>query len=630
MTHLATTHNNELRSFTAWREIGASETLLDWVKNGVPIPFNSQPSPFEIKNRLFTLKETCFINDEIKRLLNLGYISVSLTKPRCVSNINVVPKKNNKFRLITDLRKLNYHCTPPKFVYESIEQVLEIVDANDYLVTVDLKDAFFHVKLNEEFRTYFGFKWLDKYYVWNVTPFGWNVSPYYCCKLLRCVIGHLRSNNIKVTCYVDDILLSDSESSISQNRDNVLDTLSRLDLTINYEKSDLSPSCSKDYLGYNITTNLKTDSILVKIPNSRITKVKRAIKNTLVKGVVYARQLAKIAGQLVSMVKAILPTKLFLRNIYRLLSTRQTWQDILVLDIDSIHDLEWWYSSISSWNGRIFRKQTLPSIQISTDASQLAWGGTILGGTQRAQGFWDNTWSTKSSNQRELEAILLTLESFLPYIKGKDVQILTDNIVSVSYINLQGGPSKPLTEIAAQIWNLSIRYNFEIQARHLPGHMNVESDQLSRLKDQHEWSLHRKLYNYIDKLWGTHTIDRFASQNTTQCLLYNSRFHDPFTTGIDALKQMDWALHNNFVNPPFRFLNKVLQVVKNQRAWATVIAPKWRNQLWCQRLRLLSVCPPIRLPHPRLICVPKTKQLPEPLKNSKWTLWAWRIYGGKS
>ena len=120
-------------------------------------------------------------------------------------------------------------------------------------------------------------------------------------------------------------------------------------------------------------------------------------------------------------------TKLLLRNLYRLLASRSSWQDVLNFDDSTIKDLQWWYHAVSSWNGKAYCLKTRDPVQIATDASGEAWGGLIVGSDYEAQGAWDHYLSSKSSNYREITAVLMTLISFLPIIKGKSIQILSDN-----------------------------------------------------------------------------------------------------------------------------------------------------------------------------------------------------------
>jgi len=197
--------------------------------------------------------------------------------------------------------------------------------------------------------------------------------------------------------------------------------------------------------------------------------------------------------------------------------------------------------------------------------------------------------SQKHSNVRELTAVVLAMQSLVGMLQRKKVQILSDNISTVAYINMQGGPSGELTELARKIWTLAISKGISIQAHYIAGKSNVQADYLSRLSSKYEWEIHPALFNYLDKIWGPHTLDRFGSQNTAKCRKYNSRFLDPGCCGVDALSQSDWKIENNFVNAPLRLLNKVIQVICQQEATATVIAPVWRAKTWYQKLNTLSI-----------------------------------------
>ena len=83
------------------------------------------------------------------------------------------------------------------------------------------------------------------------------------------------------------------------------------------------------------------------------------------------------------MPKAILPAKLLLRNVYRLLCSRTSWQDKLILDLGTIKDLECWMEALNSWN-RCAAARHVIDIQTTTDASQTGWGAFI--GNQEAKG----------------------------------------------------------------------------------------------------------------------------------------------------------------------------------------------------------------------------------------------------
>ena len=163
--------------------------------------------------------------------------------------------------------------------------------------------------------------------------------------------------------------------------------LIKLGWHINFTKSCFSPKTETKFIGFVIQTAVDGKSVWLKVPKDRISSVNRDIKRILSKGCSTARVLARIAGQIVSMTKAVTPAKLLLRNLYRCLKSRQSWQDILMLDSETVKDLNWWLDAFKSWNDTSFRPHGTV-IEIATDASSEAWGSINLTNGQCAQGFW--------------------------------------------------------------------------------------------------------------------------------------------------------------------------------------------------------------------------------------------------
>ena len=165
-----------------WKQITNNETVLDWIDNGVQLPFVELPEKFEFKNRKFSGSEALFIDQEVKSLLSSKcIIRVGNDEDKSayfISPINVVPKKKG-FRLVTDLRHLNSFIKPPVFSYASIDDVLKITKNNDHMVTWDLEQGFLHVPVHKEHSKFLCFQWKGSVYKWLVTPFGGNFSPYF-------------------------------------------------------------------------------------------------------------------------------------------------------------------------------------------------------------------------------------------------------------------------------------------------------------------------------------------------------------------------------------------------------------------------------------------------------------------
>ena len=604
--------------------------IIDWVTNGIKIPFACVPEPAVFKNPSLNCRENSFIRAELNKLLLNGVVECVDEMPRCVSPLKVVSKKNGKFRLICDLRYVNKYCDIPRFSSEDVSILPQIMGTHDRAVTLDLRDGFYHFPIHPTYRTYLGFQFEGHWYVWCRLPFGWSGSPYYFHKCIRVIIEYLRGvHQMSVMAFVDDFLLTGSESDILVKLEILLSTLSQLGLSVNHQKSSLSPSDTVTYLGFVIHCAGPNSPPVIALPKSKVSKLKQDICRALKRPRISARLLARFAGRCISMLAAVFPCKLKLRNVYRLLNSRHSWEDSLKWSAEAVEDLNWWVQSLDTWNGRLLLPPAQFDLQLLTDASESGWGAVLSQPAGRtASGFWCPTVSGESSNYRELFAVYLALLSFQSSLEGCKVEILSDNITTVALINKFGSSDSRLDELAQAIWSFAFQHGMMLAAHHISGVCNIESDALSRMPLRHEWHLHPAVFRQLECMFGPHSIDRFASFTTALLPVYNSRFDDPGTAGVDALGQSDWGQHMNFVNPPFRLIPRVLDIVEAQGAEATLIAPLWPGQPWMTRLRRLSVAPPIRLPPVTRTCIPVLPgQMIEPHRNTGWTLCAWRISG---
>ena len=208
-----------------WIDIGCSPQVLEWIKEGIDIPFHSLPEPFELANHSLSPLQTDFVDGEIDRLVHNGAIEICDYKPSYISPIGCVPKRTGKYRLIIDLRHLNSYLSTPSYRNEDIREASKTIRAKDYFVSLDIKDGFHHIPVKDSCRDYLGFKWRGQYYRWRSLPFGMSCSPYFFAKVLRPVVAYLRSIGLRVTLYVDDFLLAACTQHITDQADQLVHTL---------------------------------------------------------------------------------------------------------------------------------------------------------------------------------------------------------------------------------------------------------------------------------------------------------------------------------------------------------------------------------------------------------------------
>ena len=145
-------------------------------------------------------------------------------------------------------------------------------------------------------------------------------------KILKPVVQYLRSHGVRLVLYVDDFLILGQSEEIENNLKFVITTLKNLAWTINYKKSQLTPSYQKNFIGYEV--NSKDEPSLM-VPKENIKKLQKDIKRALAKSTIQARVLARLAGLCISVVRAIGPGNLMLRCVYRLLGTKNI--DMIIL-----------------------------------------------------------------------------------------------------------------------------------------------------------------------------------------------------------------------------------------------------------------------------------------------------------
>ena len=77
--------------------------------------------------------------------------------------------------------------------------------------------------------------------------------------------------------------------------------------------------------------------------------------------------------------------------------------------------------------------------QLVTEVSSIAWGA--LTDAHKTQEFWSNCVAYENSNYKDLLAVYMGLRSFKNILRNKHVQILSDNITVVAFVNKFGGVS---------------------------------------------------------------------------------------------------------------------------------------------------------------------------------------------
>lgn len=102
--------------------------------------------------------------------------------------------------------------------------------------------------------------------------------------------------------------------------------------------------------------------------------------------------------------------------------------------------LSWWCDPSKVMVGIPFNPPA-PHVMLTMDAFLVGWGAHIQGHT--AQGLWSPREAQMHISILELPAVQHASQALLPFVWYRHVQLLSDNMIAVIYINKQGGARSP-------------------------------------------------------------------------------------------------------------------------------------------------------------------------------------------
>ena len=563
-----------------WKsELQASSFVLQIIKHGYYIPFLEMPSSFIERNNRSSLNNKQFVEEAIDALLLKGCVE-ELAAPAFCCNPLTVAEKNQKLRLVLDLRQINEKIKITKFRYEDLTTFAETFDKNDYFFKFDFKSGYHHIDILPEHQKYLGFAWeysngITRYFKFVVLPFGLASACYVFTKVVRPLVTKWRSLGIKSIVYIDDGINGQGSFDNTKTAARIVKSdIEKSGFVINMTKSDFEPKQVGEWLG----TNIDTKSMKFSVPIRKIKGIKACIKSILVDSTCTVKQLSKVTGLLSSMHLSIGPlVRLFTRYLYRTIENRNTWFDFIHIDSETRFELQFWYDNIEQRNGYTFKPCPSYTNIVFTDASDTGYGGFYCNrlGKVLCTGKFSNLEKTTSSTSRELLAIKFVLESFEKILTNESVTVHVDNINAARILSV-GSSKVHLQNICLDIFQFCLRKNIKFIAQWVPREYNRQADALSRINDTDDWSIDHSSFMMISSRYGPFTIDRFADNRNKKIERFNSKFYCPGTLAVDCFTE-NWNFENNWICPPVKLICYALRHLKLCQANGTVIIPMWKS-----------------------------------------------------
>ena len=145
-----------------WRLITNDAWVLSVVSTGYAFEMVRFPSFNGIRATRETSSGLLVLSDEVESLLQKrAVVPVPPGQERegYYSTYFLVPKKDGGLRPILNLKLFNHSMVKVKFKMETLQSIIAYMSPGDWLASIDLKDAYFHVPVLPQHRKYLRFHW---------------------------------------------------------------------------------------------------------------------------------------------------------------------------------------------------------------------------------------------------------------------------------------------------------------------------------------------------------------------------------------------------------------------------------------------------------------------------------------
>lgn len=386
------------------REVGISMNII--VKDEDPV--HQRP-------RRLSPSEKAMVDEQIEQWIREGVIQPTYSE--YASPIVLIRKKDGSIRICIDYRWVNKKILKERYPLPLIDDQFDSLQGARIFSTLDLRNGFFHVPVNEKSRKFTAFVVPGGHYEFKKMPFGLCNSPSVFQRFINAVFKELTASKT-VLIYMDDLILSsdDIASGLEKLR-LVLKTASEFGLEIKWKKCQFLQS-KISYLG-NIIENGRVrpskdkTAAVVKFPEAKDVKAVRSFLGLSGYFRKFIQNYSIIARPLSDLLKDKVPFRFDYKE-------RQAFERL---------------KSLLSDKPVLRLYKTNAETELHTDACSLGIGAILMQKDSESGMFYPvyyvsgkTTTAEEKYCRYELEvlAIVKALQKFRVYLLGIDFKIITD------------------------------------------------------------------------------------------------------------------------------------------------------------------------------------------------------------
>jgi len=363
-------------------------------------------------------------------------------------------------------------------------KLIQEVGQGAYLSKADIKSAFRLVPIHPDYYHLFGFCWRSKYYYDTCLAMGLAEA----CRIFEtisdsiCYILKTQFGIERVVKILDDFLFVDPSPLINSFSLKAFITLTtECGIPVAWDKTSKEPSTALVFYG----AHLDTTAMQVALPADKLVTYRDMVQDTLLRGKITVKELQSLIGKLQFATCAISGGRLYLRQLYDLLSPlplspKPYWH--VRITNPARKDLEMWLSFLTHFNGiSIIRQPSVVesnSLNLFTDASDFGYGACY--GSRWVAGQWPSHWISYPITVRELYPIMAIINTFGYKLRNSRVLFHCDNQAIVAVINKQSSKDKKIMALLRPLVLALLNNQINFRASYISTHANIIADGLSR------------------------------------------------------------------------------------------------------------------------------------------------------
>ena len=479
------------------------DSLISALRHGTHIGYTGPQSPRVSRNLISASQHPEVVSANLEKEIQLGRVAGPFSFPplhnlQC-HPVGVVPKKHSsEWRTIYHLSypegdSINDHIPkdPYSLQYVRVDDAIAILKSlgpGSYMAKTDLKSAFRLIPIHPDDWHLLGIYWKAHYYVDLYLPFGLRSSPYIFNQFSDALEWILKHNyGLRHVIHILDDFFVAEPSRVECLT--TFSTLLRVFMSLHaplVASKTLGPSQVLEFMGI----VLDTTCMEARLPEDKLTRTRDLLKSFRGRRSVRLVELQSLIGTLQFACKVVVPGRTFLQRIIHLTRGVPSRFHHIRLNKEFFKDLNMWQAFLTGWNGRSFFLDSTvtpsPELELFTDAaSTVGFGGYFNG--KWFQGRWLPHMLLSrekgiSIEWQELFPIVVACAIWYPHFTGKRLQFWCDNESVVAIINSGHSKAPRVMDLLRFLVLISMRHNFFVRARHVPGASNVIADSLSRFQ----------------------------------------------------------------------------------------------------------------------------------------------------